>query len=79
MARSIAIDDRNMHPVSLGCPFGDVGEAAEPPLPLGEELGVLWATGGKGDSATSESVSIGFGASAGGKYSVVTSCKRLAG
>ena len=64
--RSIARDDRNMHPASLGCPFRDsVGAAAEPPP---GELGVFSVTGGKGGSAMSDSVSIGIGASAGGMY-----------
>ena len=55
-----------MHPVSLGCPFRDgVGEAAEP---TPGELGVFSVTGGKGGSTMSDTVSIGIGASAGGRY-----------
>ena len=54
-----------MHPASLGCPFRDVGPAAESPP---GELGVFSVTGGKGGSTMSDSVNIGFGASAGGKY-----------
>lgn len=74
--RSIAIVERKMPVATFGCPFGCVAGAAEPLLGLVDGTGV---TGGKGGSVTSASVRMGFGASAGGKYSDVMSGKRPPG
>lgn len=77
MARSSATLESKMPVASLGCALGCV-EGDEAVLLDGLDDGTF-ATGGNGDSATSESMSISAGAWAGGKYSGVTNCTRLAG
>lgn len=64
---------------TFGCPFGGVAGAAEPSLPSLGLVDGTGVTGGKGGSVTSASVRMGFGASAGGKYSGVMSGKRPPG
>lgn len=66
--------DEKMHLVVLGCLFrGDVGP--NDVLPPG--LGSFADTAGSGGSTTSDSVSTGYGASAGGKLDIT--CKRVPG
>lgn len=67
--------DKKKQTVTLGCEF-PCGNLV---LAFGLEAGAILATGGKGGSATSDSVKGGNGASAGGKNSLVMSPKRPPG
>lgn len=67
-----------MHVAILGCPFGEVGAGAVVPVFV-LEAGVAGATSCSGGSATSDSVSTGYGARAGGISSLVMTCMRLPG
>ena len=59
--------------VTFGCAFPGAGAPVLFPS-AGLEAGAILETGGKGDSVTSDSVSAGSGASAGGKYSGAIAC-----
>lgn len=67
-SKRVARDERNILLVSLGFPFAEFGSAQGESVPFPGELEGFLATGGNGGSIMSDSVRMGFGASAGGKY-----------
>lgn len=78
MVKSMAKFDRMMHAAILDCPFRGAGAAAVAPLPW-SEAGRTAVTEGKGGSMTSDAVSTGFGASAGGNAEGAIMRKRSPG
>lgn len=68
-----------MHAAILGCPLGEVGATNDGVPSLLPEGGEIAETCGIGGSATSDSSSSGYGASAGGMYGLVMTCIKLPG